>query len=64
MAINVEREIQSVKDSVGRITNGQKYVIKTDKIRRNLDAVNGTAQQTASVLATLIDDLKKAGILK
>jgi len=64
VAINVEREIQSVKDSVGRITNGQKYVIKTDENKRDLDAVNGTAQQTAVVLATLISDLKKAGILK
>jgi len=64
MAINVEREIQSVKDSVGRITNGQKYVIKTDKIRRNLDATIPTAVDNANVLATLISDLKKQNILK
>ena len=42
----------------------EKYLTKTDSQRRDLDAVNGTAGEVAVVLATLISDLKKQGILK
>lgn len=64
MARDLQREIQSVKDRVDKITTGQKYTIKTDENRRDLDAVNGTLQGLAVVVATLINDLKKIGILK
>ena len=64
MARDIQREIQSVKDRVDKLTTGQKYTIKTDEIKRDLDAMNGTAQQTAVVLATLINDLKKQGTLE
>ncbi len=64
MARDLEREIQSVKDSVSKITKGEKYVIKTDENKRDLDAVNGTLQGLAVVVATLINDLKKQGILE
>ena len=64
MARDLDREIQSVKEQVSRITGGQKYVIKTDENKRNLDAINGTVQQLAVFVATLVKDLQKQGILK
>ena len=63
MARDLQREIQSVKDSVSKITGGQRYIIRTDAIKRDLDAVNPTTANNAKVLATLISDLKKLGIL-
>ena len=42
----------------------QKYVIKSDKSRRDYDAVNATLIETNTTLATLIQDLKKQGVLK
>ena len=64
MARDLDREIQSVKDSVSRITGGQKYVIKTDENKRNLDAINGTLQELYVFVATMAKDLQKQGILK
>lgn len=64
MALNLEREIQSVKDRVDKLTTGQKYVIKTDENKRDLDAVNGTLQELAVFVATLAKDLQKQRILK
>jgi len=46
------------------LANRQKYVIKTDTNKRDLDAVNGTLKGLANVVATLINDLKKQGILE
>ncbi len=46
------------------LANKQKYVIKTDANKRDLDAVSPTIANNAKVLATLISDLKKQGILK
>jgi len=40
------------------------YQVKSDAVKRNLDAVNPTAANNAKVLATLINDLKKQKILK
>ena len=42
----------------------KKYLVKTDKEKRDINAINGTSQETAIVLATLIKDLTKQGILK
>ena len=46
------------------IAKKKKYVVKTDSIKRDLDAVNGTLKELAIVVATLINDLKKQGILE
>jgi len=46
------------------IAKREKYVVKTDANKRDLDAVNGTLQELATVVATLINDLKKQGVLK
>jgi hypothetical protein len=42
----------------------QKYQVKTGRTKRDLDSVDGTLQELANVVATLINDLKKQGILK
>ena len=42
----------------------QRYLVKTDAKKRDLDAVNGTLQELAVFTATLVNDLKKQGILK
>jgi len=46
------------------LANREKYVVKTDASKRDLDAVNPTTADNAKVLATLINTLKKQGILK
>jgi hypothetical protein len=42
----------------------ERYVVKADQSKRDLDAINGTVADLGIVLATLINDLKKQGILK
>jgi hypothetical protein len=42
----------------------QKYTVKTEGERRDLDAVNGVVGDIIKVLGTLINDLKKQGILE
>jgi len=46
------------------LANRQKYVVKKDKNKRDLDSVGGTLGDALNVLGTLINDLKKQGILK
>ena len=64
MARDNQRDIQRVKDTTGKITKANKYIVKTDESRRNLDAINGTVQELAVFVATLVSDLKKQGVLK
>ena len=64
MARNELREIQDVQNSVKKIMAGQKYVVKVNENKRDLDAVNGTVQELAVFVATLVSDLKRQGILK
>ncbi|MCK5018983.1 MAG: hypothetical protein KAS32_18125 [Candidatus Peribacteraceae bacterium] len=46
------------------LKNRRRYIIKTDKNKRDLNAVDGTLQELAVFTATLVSDLKKQGILK
>ncbi len=59
MPRDLEREIQSVKDRLDKITKSPKYVIKTDAIKRDLDAVNGSLQELLIFVATLANDFNK-----
>lgn len=42
----------------------QKYIVKNNKNKRDIDAINGTLGDVLHVLATLLDDLRKQGIVK
>ncbi len=63
MARDLEREIQSVKDSVSKIAGGQRYIVRKDATRRDM-GTNPTIAEITKVLATLINDLQEQGILK
>ena len=56
---DLEREIQHLKDRLDKTTKGEKYIIKTDAIKRDLDAVNGTLQELMVFVATMANDLNK-----
>ena len=56
---DLEREIQHLKDRLDKMTKGEKYIIKTDAIKRDLDAVNGTLQELMVFVATMANDLNK-----
>ena len=45
------------------LKNRKKYVIRKDATSREIDAVNGTLKQLYDAFATLLDDLKKQGII-
>ncbi len=46
------------------LKNKNKYQVKRSKNKRDIDAGNATVGDVANVLGTLIDDLRKQGILK
>ena len=57
-------ENDSIKELEQILANRQKYIVKTDKIKRDLDVVNGTLADLLTYVATLTNDLKKQRILK
>ena len=54
----------SLKQLEQILAKRERYVVRTDKRERRDLGANPTADNIAEVLATLIKDLKKQGILK
>lgn len=54
---------KTIKELEQILKNRKKYVIRKDANSRNLDAVNGSLKQLYDVVGTLLEDLKKQGII-
>jgi len=55
---NTQKQLEQI------IANRQRYIVKTNKQKRDINTTNITLEQLADTLATLVNDLKKQGILR
>lgn len=57
------REVQSIEDKINQMTTGKTFIVTNSKEKRLLDANTLTTTDTVNILATLIQELQKRGIL-
>lgn len=58
------RLIQDIEKKINEKTIKNSYDLKNYEIKRSMDVSNATIYEIASLLATLIEDLKNANIIK
>ena len=46
------------------LAKAQRYIVKSNKTKRDLDAINGSLEDLQAFIATLVNDFKKQGIIK
>lgn len=57
------RDTQDLTDFINKISIGKPYEVTNYKEIRNLDINTATIENLANVVATLVNDLKKKGII-
>lgn len=58
------RLIQDIEKKINEKTIKNSYDLKNYEIKRSMDVSNATIYEIANLLATLIEDLKNANIIK
>lgn len=61
---DLRKSIETVADEFNKMQIGDKYTNKLRTPNRYLDAENSTTQDLANYVATLVEDLKKIGVIK
>jgi putative methionine-R-sulfoxide reductase with GAF domain len=61
---DLRKSIETVADEFNKMQVRDKYTNKLRTPNRYLDAENSTIQDLANYVATLVEDLKKIGVIK
>lgn len=62
--ITRSRSEQDIEKLINQLTQGKTFILSNWKEKRDLDALNGTVEDLANTLCTLINDLKLKGIIQ
>lgn len=57
------RSIEEIEKAINKIGQGRGFIIKNDNDERTLDIKNINTTQLANIVATLIKELEKKGII-